>query len=216
MLSLTIPPCGHAAATTARRRTTSPGRDVIAASMRNSVGVSIASLPLQDTEWRAGSRTRSVGAVGDDEPAAPGQDLHPGDELEHVERLRQVVVGAGAEAGEPLVDGTEGGEEEDGRGLAGRPQRLAHVAPVGVGQPDVEDHHVEVVVVGEEPQRLAAVVRGDHLVVREAHGVDDHATDRRVVLAESYSGHRRFLRAVGRVTLPASTIVPAHNLNVTR
>ena len=38
MFSLTTAPSGQAAATTARRRTTSPGREVIAASIRNSVG----------------------------------------------------------------------------------------------------------------------------------------------------------------------------------
>ena len=54
------------------------------------------------------------------------------DQLLHVEGLGQVVVGAGAEAGKPLVHRAQCGQEDHRRRLARRPQRLADVAPVGV------------------------------------------------------------------------------------
>ena len=58
MFSLTMAPSGQPAATAARRRTTVPGSAAIAASIRNSVGVSRCSRSPCRTAYRSGSRCR--------------------------------------------------------------------------------------------------------------------------------------------------------------
>jgi hypothetical protein len=58
------------------------------------------------------------------------------------EGLGQVVVAAGVEAAQPVGERVQRREEQHRHRDAARPQRLAHVAPVGVRQADVEHEHV--------------------------------------------------------------------------
>ena len=109
--------------------------------MRNSVGVSSAVRPSHDRvragiESQAPDLEREVGA------AALDQRAQPRDELVERERLGQVVVAAGGEAGEAVGQRVAGGEEDHRRVDAPRAQRLDDVAPVRVGQADVDDEHV--------------------------------------------------------------------------
>ena len=90
-------------------------------------------------------RGRRIGA------GAAHQRPQPGDELVEVKRLGHVVVAPGAEAGQAIGHGVARGEEEDRSVDAARPQRLAEVAPVGVGQADVDDQAV-----GHVPLRAIA------------------------------------------------------------
>src|SRR5207244_909597 len=64
-------------------------------------------------------------------------------ELRERERLRQVVVTTGVEAGDAIDDPVSCGEEEHRRLQAARPQRLAEVAAVGIWQPDVDYERVD-------------------------------------------------------------------------
>jgi len=64
------------------------------------------------------------------------------DELCERERLGHVVVASGAEAGDAVGKRCAGAEEQDRQLHALRAQRLADVASVGVGQPDVDDQEV--------------------------------------------------------------------------
>ena len=110
---------------------------------RNSVGVSGSSRRRADA-CAAGSSTKLAGsALGGGAPGARRQQRVDADEqLGERERLGQVVVAAGVEAAEPVGERVARGEEQDRRCDAARPQRLADVAPVGVGQADVEHEDV--------------------------------------------------------------------------
>ncbi len=63
-------------------------------------------------------------------------------QLGDVEGLGEVVVAAGVEAAEAVREGVAGGQEQDGDAHAASAERLAHVAPIGIGQPDVDDQDV--------------------------------------------------------------------------
>ena len=72
--------------------------------------------------------------------------LEPGGELGEGEGLDHVVVGAGAQAAHPLVDGADRGQQ-DGRGLdAGGAHRLQQREAVEVGKHAVEHQGVEAAV----------------------------------------------------------------------
>ena len=154
----TLAPSGQAAATTVRRRTTSPGRDVIAASIRNSVGVSSTSTALGARRVLDGVEHQPAG-LQPPVRAAAGQRVEPGEHLRDLERLHHVVVGARGEPGQHLVVGAERGEEEHRGVLAGGLEGLDHVAAVGVGEPDVHHDDVERLV-GTELSRAPRGRRG--------------------------------------------------------
>ena len=98
----------------------------------------------------------------------------------------------------------ERGQEHDRRELPVGAQGLADVPAVGVGQPDVEDEHVEGVVGAEQPDGLASVVGDDDLVAGQLHRLDHDPTDGGVVLAQADSGHRQHLVSARR--LDGSTV----------
>ena len=106
-------------------------------------------------EREAAGLHRQVGAAALDERAQPRHELREG------ERLRQVVVSSGREPGEAVGECIPGSEEEDGNRFAVRPQRLDEVAPVGVGQPDVDDHRVGRAGADERHRLAARLDRGD-------------------------------------------------------
>jgi len=70
-------------------------------------------------------------------PAAH-ERLQPRDELDERERLGEVVVASCVESGDAVDEQIVCGEEEHRRLDAPSAQRLAEVASVGVGQPDVD------------------------------------------------------------------------------
>jgi hypothetical protein len=77
---------------------------------------------------------------------APEQGAEARLELPQRERLDQVVVGAGVQAGHPVVDRVAGGQHEHRRAVAGGPQAPAHLQPVEARHGDVEHDRVHVVV----------------------------------------------------------------------
>ena len=68
--------------------------------------------------------------------------MQAGVELVEGERLRHVVVAAGEHAVEPVGHVVARGQEQDWRPQAGRAQRVAHIAAVGVGQPDIDHEYI--------------------------------------------------------------------------
>ena len=74
--------------------------------------------------------------------ATAPQGADAGKQLLEGERLREIVVGAGVEPADAVVDAVEGGEEEDGGIDAVAAERLADGEAVHAGEHDVEDDHV--------------------------------------------------------------------------
>ena len=142
VLSWTIAPCGQPARTRSRRRTASPGRASSRASSRNSVGVSAHARSRRGDRVRRRVEPQPAGLERAVAARPPQERVQPREQLGERERLRQVVVAAGVEAGEPVGERVARGQEEHGRVDAAGAQRLADVAPVGVGQPDVDDQRV--------------------------------------------------------------------------
>ncbi len=79
--------------------------------------------------------------------AAP-QRPHPREDLAEGVRLREVVVGAGVEAGHPVVHGVAGGEHQHRRGHAGLPHAGTEVEAAPAGEHHVEDDDVGAAVPG--------------------------------------------------------------------
>ena len=86
----------------------------------------------------AGSSRRPAPRRPEVAAAAPDQRTQAGDELRERERLRQVVVAAGREARSRSGSASRAVKNITGRVDAVRAQRLEDVAPVGVGQADVD------------------------------------------------------------------------------
>ena len=99
----------------------------------NFVGVEV---HLQIRELEAFGRVFALARAAEDA-------VDPSHELRERERLRQVVVTTGVEAGDAIDDPVSCGEEEHRRLQAARPQRLAEVAAVGIWQPDVDYERVD-------------------------------------------------------------------------
>ncbi len=87
------------------------------------------------------------------------QRVQAGDHLVDVERLRHVVVAARSEPAEAIRQRVARAQEQHRRSHSLRPQRLAHVAAVRVGQPDI-DHQRGRSVLRGAVQQLAATGDG--------------------------------------------------------
>jgi hypothetical protein len=73
---------------------------------------------------------------------APGDGAQPGEQLGEGERLRQVVVGAAVEPGDPVADRVARGQHHDRRPDSLAPQHAADLEAVDPRQHDVEDDRV--------------------------------------------------------------------------
>jgi hypothetical protein len=74
--------------------------------------------------------------------ATSKQRLKTRNQLAESEGLRQVVVSAGVEAGDPVDNRVPRCEEEDRRLDSPRAQRLTQITAVGVGQADIDHEDV--------------------------------------------------------------------------
>ena len=115
----------------------------------------------------------------------PGQQaLDPGQELGRVERLDQVVVGAGPQAADLLLHLALGGEHDDrdvGVGALFGPDLGRDLIAVELRQHDVEEHQRRTL--GRpQAESLGAVTRDDDLVALLLEGVGERPLDVRVVV----------------------------------
>ena len=90
--------------------------------------------------------------------AAPQQRLEPREQLAEGKGLDQIVVAAGAQALDPVVDAAQRTEDQRRRADLGGAQRAEHRQPVHARQHAVEDDRV-VTARGGEEQALASVAR---------------------------------------------------------
>ena len=112
---------------------------------------------------------------------ASKQRPQAGDQLGERKRLRQVVVAAGAEARQPVGERITRRQEQHRRLDPLRPDRLADVTPVGIGQPDVDDEHVG----GVARHSIEQLSSRPDAVSREAlfaEPADDHRAKLEIVL----------------------------------
>ena len=113
--------------------------------------------------------------------------LDAGDEVAHGEGFGDVVVGAEAEAGDHVVVGVAGGEEDDGDvgGLRVGFEAPGHLESVEVVHHDVEEDEV---VGGDAPREGAeGVGRGVDAVAFEGEVVADAFADGFFVVDDEYS-----------------------------
>ena len=123
----------------------------------NSLVDSSIAVPARRTSRLAGSSTRSPTSstvVAFDRPA-PVERPQPRQQLVEVERLDEVVVGAGVEPGHAVGHAVAGREHEDRRAQAVLAQPAAGLEAVDLRQVDVEHDHV-VAVGGGHPERVLA------------------------------------------------------------
>ena len=95
-----------------------------------------------------------------------------GEELIERERLHEVVVGAGVEAGDAIAHLVAGRQHQHGRVVAARAEAPAHFEPVGARHQHVEDDRIGRDVLDLE-QRIVAVDRGVHVVALVAKRARD-------------------------------------------
>ena len=86
---------------------------------------------------------------------ATNQRLDPGQQFGKRERLREIVVAAGLEPADPIVDGALRAQEKDGRRLARGPEAFDQADAVELGQHHVDDGGVVVRRLDERQARLA-------------------------------------------------------------
>ena len=86
---------------------------------------------------------------------AARQHLDAGQQFGEGIGLRQIVVAAGAQALDAVVDLAERGEDQRRRAVALLAQRADHGQPVALGQHAVDHQHVVVAAVGEREAFLA-------------------------------------------------------------
>ena len=113
------------------------------------------------------------------------QRPHPREQLLALERLHQVVVGAGVEALDAIVEvGARGQDQDRDVGLGAQPP--ADLDPVEPGQAEVEDDEVGDELLGGA-QRVDPVGRGAHLVALLAQRAAQDVGDRLVVLDDEHA-----------------------------
>ena len=111
---------------------------------------------------------------------APHQRAHPGEQLLALERLDEIVVGAGVESLDTIVEIGPGREDQD-RDVVVLAQSAKHLDAVELGQPEVEDHQVRHEL-GRRNERLVAVARAADLVSLLAQRAAQDVGDLLVVL----------------------------------
>ena len=112
--------------------------------------------------------------------AAAVQRPDAGQQLVEAERLRQIVVGAGVEAADHVLDRVARGEHQDGRVPPLPPELGRDLEPVLLGQHDVEQDDVVLVDVGQHGGLVA--VGGDvHHVALFLQSLLDESGDLPVV-----------------------------------
>jgi hypothetical protein len=101
-------------------------------------------------------------------PGPAEQGLNASDQLRHGEWLGQIIIGAGIEPGNPVLDRIASGENQDRERLAHTPRRPEDGHTVAVGQTEVQHHGI---VIGELKQSdgIGRAAGNVHDETRRAH-----------------------------------------------
>ena len=120
------------------------------------------------------------------QPAGAAQQrMHPGQQLGQRERLDQIVIGAGGEPGQPVVQPVARGQEQDGQ-VGAVAQHPGQGQPVRAGgQHDVQDSQVGPERVGHRPQPGAVGFGAGHVAGLSQRG-RDRVPDRGLVLDQEH------------------------------
>ena len=139
---------------------------------------------------------------------APQQRADPREQLLALERLRQVVVGAGVEAADAVLGLGASGQHQD-RHVALRAQAAADLDAVEAGQAEVEHDEVRDEA-GGDVERLDAVGRGAHLVALVAQRAAQDVGDLLVVLddEDAAAAGRRSRLSIGSIVSRLRAIPP--------
>ncbi len=161
--------------------------------------------------WADGApRSRSRSVAGQHSP-------DPGHQLIGVERLGEVIVGAGLEAARDVRVLHAGTHQQDRQLLGGRPsaQPLGDLVAVEPWHHHVEHRHVQRLR-GGEPERLLAVTRLDHAEAGPAQPVGDQLTDVLLIVGDQ-DGLRHSVASARAVTGSSTTNrVPPASASATR
>ncbi len=117
-------------------------------SSSNSVAVSVISVAAAAdlvavlVQHQVADDELAVGAAATAAPARRSSAAQPGHDLLQAERLGHVVVAAGGQPGDPVLDGVLRGQEQHRHVRGVRAQPAQHLQAVDVGQHHVEHHHV--------------------------------------------------------------------------
>jgi len=125
---------------------------------------------------------------------APQDGVDPRHDLTRTEGLHDVVVGAQAEATNPVVHLTTGSDHQDGD-LAGTPQRATDLQTIEAGQHQVENHHIGRLLRrgGQGSSAVASHVDGEAVAQQVAA---EHVHDHRLVVDDEHTPlHRCLLSA---------------------
>ena len=118
----------------------------------------------------------------------------PCQQLAEVEGLGEVVVGAGVEPGDALLDCVERGEHQNGNRVLGGAYRSADVEARHPRHEDVEDDDVVAVLAGER-QRVRAVGGEVDDERRLAKPAGDGRTELTIILGEQDAHGREWRKA---------------------
>jgi hypothetical protein len=121
-------------------------------------------------------------------PAAAQERPQPGQQLREGERLDQVIFGPGVQAGDPVLDGVPGREDQHGLRVPGRPQVGENLEAVSPGQEQVQHQAVE----GLGDRQLVALLAGGRrhdLVALGLQAAPEAAEDFALVFHDQYAGH---------------------------
>ena len=147
----------------------------------------------------------TVRVLGRGRRRTPEQGVQPDPDLVDLERLGEVVVAAGLEAGDLVVQPVARGQEQHRRVDAGGAQGQAEVAPVGVRETDVEHQHVGAP--GHERTQRLGCGRDDHrLVSHDPEGAREDRTQCGFVLTDTDDRHIRSVRVIGRRARPSAPV----------
>ena len=117
-----------------------------------------------------------------------GQSGQPDHELGKFKRFGQVIVGAGLETGDLVMQPIARGQHQHRSSDAGCTQRQADIPTVGVRQTDIQYHHIGCCLC-EQRERLPSVVGDDQTVSGLRQGPYQDRAERGIVLANGHSQH---------------------------
>src|SRR5881392_321995 len=182
----------HTSVSSSMRLATAPPRRSSATSRSNSFGVSATGRPLRSTERDAGMTSTAPNCSGSPAPSAGGgaaqQGFHSRQELEHAERLRDVIVRPQTQAANLVGLFAARGEDEDGHPAPLVAQRAQHAVAVQPRQHQIENHQVGPCVTrAGEP--LGAVLHDDDLVALDLEVVAQPEGEVGVVFDDEDPGH---------------------------